>query len=296
MTWLWLAVAGMVLWSATAVFDRYALNGRVTSIKFYLTVPALLQFPLVLLLFPIFWPTDFTAKVIIFGLLAGLVEAFFIYYMYTAMSREEVTRVFPLMSLGTFFTLLGGWFLLGDTLTQNQLIAMLLLTVGGVVIAFKRDQAQGRYGISKGLLYLLLAMLLASAYTLSLRFVFIESDFATGFFFSRVGFFLGGIILLFVFREEIIEQWEKLQGSMKALILGNHVVVFAGHALYFSALSLAAAALVQSVLSIQSIIVFVFALVVAKINPNWISESVTRHDLIQKSIAILLIVIALNLL
>lgn len=296
MTWLTLAFLGMFIWSCTAVVDRFALYGRVTSKRFYVVVPALLQLPLVLL-FPIFFtPTSLEPITILVSIVGGLIEVALLYYLFVAMSAEEVGRVFPLTSVSAVLTLLAGVLFLNDTLSSSELLAFSLIVVGGVVLSIKISESGTSLSFIKSLRPLLIGAALSSAYTLALRFAFTETDFATGFFFSRIGFFLGGMIVLVIWRKEIAEQWRVLSRNMRVLIIGNQAVAFSGHAFYFSALALANAALVQSVLAIQGVVIFIIASVVSFINPKLIAESITLRDLAQKGVGILLIVVALSLL
>lgn len=295
MTWLSLALIGMFIWSIAAVIDRFALHGRIQSKRFYVVVPALLQFPLVLVFYPFFEPTSFDLSVIAISVLGGLLEVFLLYYLYVAVSSEEIGRVFPLMSVGAVFTLLGGWLLLGDTLEQRELFAFSLLIAGGVIIALKKQNA-GTYRLTRSIVPLFILSFLGTAYTLALRYAFLESDFATGFFFSRIGFFVGGLVVILLYWSEIKKQWHALKNEMRSIVVGNQIVSFSGHAFYFSALALANAALVQAVLSIQGIVIFVLASIVSMYNPKLVGESLTRHDVIQKILGISIMALALNLL
>jgi len=254
-----------------------------------------LQFPLTLILFPLFEPTSFAWSVVLIGIGAGIVEGIFLYYLFRSISFEELGRVFPLASLSALLTLLGGLILFGETLTQPELLAFFLFVAGGVVLAVKKNTETQTYGIlsMKVLKPLFIGAIFISTYTLALRYTFIESDFATGFFFSRIGFLVFGLMLLIVWRKELVEQWSNIGTKIRAIIIGNQVVAFGGHALYFSAVALTSAALVQSVLSIQGLVVFLIASIVSFFNPKLVGESITRHDLIQKSLGILLVVLAL---
>ncbi len=294
MYWLTAAIVGMTIWSVTAVVDRFALNDRIRSMRFYVAIPALLQFPLVLLLYPLFEPTSLSLLTIGVGVLGGVLEVLMLYYLFVAFSSEEVGRVFPLMSLGSILTLIGGWIFLGDTLETHELAAFALLLAGGFIIAIKRDAKRVR--LSKAIAPILIATALGSSYSLALRYAFLESDFATGFFFSRIGFFLGGVLVVLVWRREIVAQWKQLSISMRTLVLGNQALAFSGHAFYFSALASANAALVGSILSIQGILIFAMASLVSFFNPHLVGESITRGDVLQKIAGIALIVFGLNLL
>lgn len=294
MFWLYPALIGMAIWSVTAIVDRFALNERIKSMRFYVVVPALLQFPLVLVLYPLFAPTTFDTHVVAISLLGGALEVAMLYYLFVAFSAEEIGRVFPLMSLGSVMTLAGGWLFLGDTLDGRELAAFALLVSGGFIVALKRDAKRVKF--TRAIVPILIACGLGSAYSLTLRWAFIESDFATGFFFSRIGFFLGGAIVLVVWYSEIKRQWSTLRTRLRTLIIGNQIVVFSGHTFYFSALALVNAALVGSVLSIQGILIFAMASVISFFNPNLVNESITKADLTQKITGIALIVLGLNLL
>lgn len=296
MTWVYLALIGMFIWSITAVVDRFALNERVSSKRFYTVIPAFIQLPLVILFYPFFAPTTLAFNVVAVGIFGGVIEALFLYYLYVAISKEEVSRVFMLASVGPLFTLFGGWILLGETLSGNEFLAMILFISGGAAIAFKKESHSKNYKLSKGVKPALIGIGLVTIYTLALRYTFVESDFATGFFFSRIGFFMAGSLMLLIWRKEIINQFLILQTKLKIILIANQVVAFSGHAFYFSALALASAALVESVLSIQGLLIFIIATIVSYFNPKLISERITKHDLIQKGIALLFIIIALNLL
>lgn len=294
MSWLPAALLGMVIWSVAAVVDKYALNGRVRSVRFYVCLPALIQFPLTLIFYPFFTPTSFDGLTVLVSLAGGILEALMLYYMFTAFSEEEVGRVFPLMSLGSALTLIGGWFILGDALESRELIAFALLLTGGFIIAIKPHAKRVRF--TKAIVPILITCGLGSAYALSLRFAFLESDFATGFFFSRFGLFLGGVVILALWGPEIRKQWASLSASMRTLVIGNQVVAFGGHAFYFSALALANAALVGSVLSLQGGLIFFMAAGLSLINPKFVGESITLRDVLQKLLGIGIIAVGLNFL
>jgi len=295
MEWLILATSGMFVWSCTAVVDRYVLLNKISSQRFYVVVPALLQFPLTLIFFPLFGPTSFAWNVVAIGIGAGIIEGIALYYLFKGISFEELGRVFPLASLSAILTLVGGSILFGETLSQTELLAFMLFVAGGVVLAVKKSTEAKTYGLLslKVLKPLCIGAVLMSTYTLAFRYTFVESDFVTGFFFSRIGFALFGVALLIVCRKELVEQWNNINTKIRAIIIGNQVVAFGGHTLYFSAMALTSAALVQSVLSIQGLVVFLVASTISFFNPALVGESITRHDLIQKSIGVLLVVLAL---
>jgi drug/metabolite transporter (DMT)-like permease len=292
MSWILYAFVGITIWSATAVADQYFLLRHVSSKRFYVLVPALLQFSVLLPLAVFFSVPNASLPAIIAALMSGAAELFLLYYLFVAIGSDEVSRVFPLTTAGPIFTLLLGWLILHESLTSHQLLAVLLFVAGGFILAAKLG---GTISFSKALRPLFIASLLTSIFILLLRYSFVSSDFWTGFFYSRLGFFIAGIVLFCLYREEILRQWRKLRGVRTALI-ANQLVALSGHGFYFLALSLAGAALVQSVLSTQSAIVFLFAIAVSYWKRDALAESLIASDLLQKAAGILLVIAASYLL
>lgn len=289
MSWLAYAFIGMTIWSAAAVADRILLL-RIRSKKFYLAIPALLQLALASILLPFMPPLAFDVSSATFAVLSGVIEALLLYFLYAAVSKEEVSRVFSLTGLGPILTLVFGALFLGETLSSHQVIAFALFFAGGIVLSVQIGA--GSISLSKGLMPIFIGSLISSLFFILLRHAFVSSDFWTSFYLSRIGFFAAGLVLFFAWREEIMHEWSRLTADMRFAVLGNQIVSFSGHYFYFLALSLASAALVQSILSAQSGIIFAMAVIVAYWNRHLVEESIKRRDLVQKIIGIALTALA----
>jgi drug/metabolite transporter (DMT)-like permease len=290
MVWLIYAVIGIIIWSFSGVADRFFLVQHVHSKRFYVVVPALLQFPVIALVALVIPVHGAPLSVILAAIAEGALEAISLYFLYVAVSGEEVSRVFALSSFGPLLTLLLGWVFLHESLSQSQLWALGFFVTGGFILAAKFDS--GSWTMSKGIKPLFISILLTSSYTILLKFAFIGSDFWTAFFFSRLGFFCAGLCILFVFRNEIFAQWGELTPKIRTLLIGNQIISVSGHAFYYLAISLASAALVQSVLGSQSAVVLVFALIASWLYPGVIQESLRPRDLSQKVVGICFVITA----
>lgn len=287
MSWLAFAFIGMTIWSASAVADR-ALLLRISSTRFYLLVPTLLQLLLCVALFPFMPVLVGSTSSITFAIVSGIMEAGVLYFLYIAMSKEEVSRVFSLTGLGPVLTLVFGTVFLGEVLVREQLFAFALFFLGGLILSVQIGSGWKSHSLSKALGPIFVGSLISSLFFILLRHAFISSDFWTGLFYSRIGFFIAGIFLLIVWRKEIVREWRRLSGGVRTAIIGNQVVAFSGHYFYFLALSLGSAALVQAALSAQGGIIFVMALLVAGFDRRLLEERLTMRDIIQKAIGIAL--------
>lgn len=294
MSWLAYAFIGITIWSATAVADRFFLLRHVTSKRFYVVVPSVVQFVAVLIAAAFFSIPHAAPISALAALLSGAAEVIFLYYLYTAVSGDEVSRVFPLTTAGPIFTLVLGWLFLHESLSIHQLAAFACFLVGGFLLAMRFGG--GAPSFSKAVQPLFIGSMLSSIFTLLLRYAFVSSDFWTGFFWSRVGFFIGGMIILWLYRDEVTAQWRALGMRARVALVGNQAVALSGHAFYFLAISLVNAALVQSVLGAQSAIILVMAVAVSLWRHDLIEESIAGRDLFQKAIGVGFVVVASYLL
>lgn len=282
MQWLLYAFTGITIWSATAIFDRFILLRHVRSKRFYVVVPTLLQFTVVLILALWFSIPAAGMTTIAAAMISGVTEAVFLYYLFVAVSVGEVSRVVPLSSIfSPILTLLLGWVFLHETVTTHQAIAFVILLFGGFFLAVKITSLR-TISVVHSLKPVLTGVVLMAVLTFLLRSAFVTSDFWTGFFYSRLGFFFAGLVLLTFFYEEIKTEWFRQRSTVRTGIIGNQIIALSGHAFYFLAISLANAALVQSVLGIQSAVIFIFALIISFWKPGIIEESMEPWDILQK--------------
>src|ERR1043166_6192254 len=123
MSWLAYACIGMTIWSLASIGDRFFLLNYVKSKRFYVVIPALVQFIVTLpFAIPFSIPhATVTTFVAAFG--SGAAEVVLLYFLYVVVSSEEVSRVFSLTSVGPIVTLVLGWLFLHETLSQHDLVA-----------------------------------------------------------------------------------------------------------------------------------------------------------------------------
>src|SRR5262249_36181857 len=147
------------------------------------------------------------APAILAALANGLLEVVILYYLYVAVSGDEVSRVFSLGGIGPVVTLIFGWIFLHETLGLHQMGAFVLFVAGGFLLSTRFRGTT--FSLSKALKPLIIGSLLGTGFTLLLRFAFIESNFWAGFFYSRAGFFIGGLFVYAWFHREITAEWNR---------------------------------------------------------------------------------------
>ncbi len=231
---------------------------------------------------------------------AGAVSVPALVYFFTALQRDEVSRVVPAIgSLTPLFTFGLSYALLGERLSGEFLVAFIILALGGVLIAF-RSFGELFKKRSYGLFFLeiLVAFLFALALVLQ-KFAFEGTDDLSAFLWSRVGALAAALPLLI--RAEVWERlrFSELRGSgikTGALYIISRIFAGLSPLIIVLAISLGSASLVNALQGVQYVFLFALAIFFSRRWPDIFKEELNRSTLVQKTIATILIATGLALL
>ncbi len=296
MSWIFAALLGYSLQGVSSVVDKFLLGkGRIGSPALYAFGNALASLPFLALVpfgFVLFVPEG-----IVLGALSGFLFLFGLLAMYRAVKRSEVSRAAPLVgaaSLGFLF-LLSLLFSVssGGGIVSADILALALLAGGGMLLSTGGRGIRGpgfiRCVLVSGALFAASLIVLKEAY--------LFSNFISGFVWSKLGMFLGGMFLFSVpsFRHEIGSGCFRLSGPKQrnfgtgGFFLLNQVFGGLGSFLVSFAVSLGPATLVQGVNGVQYGVVFVLATILSLRFPGIYREHLSFHGLFRKAMALVLL-------
>lgn len=290
MSWFLFAISGYFLYSLASVGDKFLLRQRATTnpIVFTFYVGILSIFVLFLAPFGLQWPGLSQFLVVLFS------GAFFIIYMlfmYKALDINDASRVFPAIGAITpILIFIFSYLFLGERLGYLQIIAFLLLVVGGFMISV-RSLRHGASHLLKGEKFILLASLFWALTLVLTKYVFLHQNFVSGFVWARVGSFLFVLSFLAIprLRRLIFQSNRQSTGGLGALLVSNKIMAGAGSAMVYFAISIASATLVNALQGVQYAFLFGLTLLFSEKFPEVLEEKITGRILVQKIIAILLI-------
>ncbi|RMF54700.1 hypothetical protein D6745_04430 [Candidatus Woesearchaeota archaeon] len=274
-----------------SLVDRYALIFHVKSKKLYVLYPALTHLVVTFVIIQFFPIEKLSFDVLGWAILGGLLEVWTLYYLFTAISLEQITKVFPLSSLTSFLVLFLSWLLLNDPLSGSSLYAFFLFVAGGTILGVSHDKK--KINLSKALKPLLITGFVGSFQIIVMKHVFNLTRFWTGFFYSRIGLFIGGLIIFLAWQKKIIKEWKKVKPKTHSLLFGNQIIAVFGHVFVYFALSLANSALVSSAYGIQHIMIFLMATFISIWKPEILKEELTKKEILKKAIGTLLVIAAI---
>lgn len=299
MNWIFFAIVAYFLYAVTAILDKFLLKKRIPSPEAYVFYVGVLSiFSFILLPFDFAWVgwNNFIAELAIGGILLGAVYAFIL-----AIKNHEVSRSATLIGGTTpIFTLVLSYFILGERLEAGQLVAFVLLISGGILISLKLHHGEfkkhhtAQFWLAVGTA-IAAAALFALYYVLAKQ-VFseqsIDGHFIAAFAYSRFGSFLIALLFLLVpaYRKEIFGTHRTAGASGGALFVINKILA----ALSFIALNysvkLGSATLVNAMQGIQFVFLLGMVVILSRKFPKILEEDLTEKVLIQKTIAIVMII------
>lgn len=318
--WLTLAITAYFIDAGIYIADKFLLSKKIhSSIVYAFYVGVWSIFNLVLLAIdPIIPPPH----LLLLDLLVGFLYLITLVFWYKALHQSEATRVVPIVgALVPVFSFLFSFIFLGEKLAKGQILAFGILIIGGILISVKhtkfyeiyliKEKFKNVFGNLLGPIHAVyrptqrliinsvISALFFAAYYVLIKHVYNNQPFISGFVWSRMGSFLGAILIFTVPSwNRLIRKTKKEHKGAKNLFYFLVIRLFAALAfiLLNIAISLGNVALTNSLQGTQYAFLFFIVLFLSAKHPKVLKEELGGGVLIQKVLGILLIGIGLYML
>ena len=290
--WLPIAILSYALNAGSLVTDKFLLSKKVTRPSVFTLIICLMGIFAVVLL-PFGWqaPTAWESAV---EILAGILFAGGLLYMFMALDKGESSRVVPLINgLQPIVLLPITWLVLHERFSESAMIAFILIVIGSIMITWGKGKAKARayaYAAFSAVLFALSIALSKYAFNLA-------GSFITPFVMTRIGSALFALALAL---------WPKNIRQLKAelkrpseqnvwLVIGGQAAGALSSLLYNLAIALAvnATALVNALQGLQYVFLLAAVAFISRKWPKALNEQMSKKVLAQKIIATALIIAGL---
>lgn len=290
MSFISIAIIGYSLLAVEGVLSKYLLTGKIKSWQVYLFYVGMLSlFGLVFIPFGLAW---WGMNVFVFSLLSGLSLFVSLAFLFQALQVSAVSRVYVLYGAITTITtfILANVFFM-EELTIKEIIGIVFLLIGGFFISFKFYKRRFFSSYKK----IILAGVLAGISFVLLKNVYDNSNFVSGYVYSRLGIFLGTLIFLAIpifrkeiFKKRISQKKEKKLGNFFGVVLAK-AIAGAGVILISYSISIGSVTIVNALNSVQYLLTFFLATILAVFLKNVIKERLTFSNVVFKLIGVFFI-------
>lgn len=223
----------------------------------------------------------------------GVIHLLGNFFYYAALKRGEASETLAIMGGFSPVATAGLAFaLLSRQLSGAQLWGFALMTAGGFVMFFSEKLA-----LKKLLPPVLLASGLLGLVNVLEKIVYNHTNFVSGYVWFTLGTFAGALGLLIPpsWRQQIFRESGQDDPRNRFWYFVNRFVSGVGSFLIFYAISLTHPALVDAISGLRYAIIFLGALILTKMRPNWLRENFHGWQLLTKTAATALVVAGLVL-
>ena len=318
--WAFIAISSYFMNAGVYVADKFLLSKKIhssISYAFFVGVWSIFNF----LILPLdFWVPTF--RELSLDLLGGFLFLVTLVVWYKALHQSEATRVVPVVgALIPIFSFILSFIFFGESFSERQFLAFAILIIGGVLVSVKQtkiylykevsEKFRGIFGDIFGLVHAefrptrrlivnsIASALLFAMYYVLMKYIYSEQPFIGGFVWSRLGTFIGVLLMLFVsdWRRKILEG-QRGQKSPKNMLffLGVRLFAAAAFILLNWAISLGNVAMINALQGVQFLFLILLVLLLSKKFPNILEEEMGGGVMFQKIMGIVLVSLGLYIL
>ncbi|MEK7603891.1 MAG: hypothetical protein AAB461_02100 [Patescibacteria group bacterium] len=281
MLWFYLTILAYLFNAFAFILDKYLLvnyNPRPFAYAFWVAI--LSTFAVALIPFGVVAPG---AGYLLIAIISG--SAFFIglIFLYKSM---QITDISVATTMSGVATAAFSYFLAVPVLGEPSGVfnsAAIILLIGGTLFLGRTDRKIWFLAIAAGIFF-------------SVSFVFLKisfnlSDFANGFFWTRVGFVGTALVSLISasFRNDVRQSFRGANIKTGSLFISAKILAAAGFILLYYSIQLGEVSVVNSLLGFQFLFIFILALLFRRIIPH-VEENIDRRYIINKIVGICLVV------
>jgi drug/metabolite transporter (DMT)-like permease len=291
MTWFFIALIGTFFYACTNHLDKIVLEkyfkGGIGALFLFSALFSVLAVPF------LFLADRSVFNIGLNNILVLVIVAIFhllvLWFYLIALGHDEASVVIIFYQLVPVFACVLGYFILGETLTRLQLIAMALVILGSTIISFEID-ADNRFKLrQKVILPMLAAAFFWAAGDTVLKMVALQENIVRSLFWENLTLFVAGI-LIFIFirsyRENFLLALKKNSKTILSFNLLNEGLYVSGNIIFAFAYMMAPVSLVLLTDSFQPIFAIIIGIFLTIFLPQISVEKIGAKHLWPKIIAI----------
>jgi len=294
--WLLISTVGYLLLAIEAIITKILLSNKVKSWQLYSFYVGLLSLNGVF--FAPFGLKWFGYFLFFESLLTGVLFFLALVFLYKSLEKSSASRVFILYgSVVTGASFLWEYLLLNRLFSRIDLLAVLLLILGGFLVSFKFYKRR-MFSNYKTVIFSGFLMALA---LVMMKDIFTQQNFITGYVFSRFGVFLSALSLMLypefrrVVKTSLKNKSKRDNQKNFGFILGAKIISGTGTILINYAISLGSVTIINALVSIQYSFVFIFTMLLGLLNRKIIQEKITFQNIVFKTIGLVLVAVGIFL-
>ena len=291
MNWFLIALIPPALWSATNHLDKYLVSkffkgSGVGALMVFSSLIGVFLLPIIVVWHPEVLSLTITSLLIAIN---GFLYILAVLPYFYALQKDEASICVPLFQLIPVFSYVLAYLVLGETLTNNQVLGGLLVVAGAIGISL--DLSDGKKVKFKKEVFWLMFL---SSIIFALNFLFfkyfaIQSSFWYVSFWEYVGFAIFAALLM-LFVKPYREQFVTVMKTNKVFVISlnglNEILNIIAKISFNWASLLTPITVTWIENGFQPFFVFAYRVILTLLFPNIVNENITKKSLVHKILAI----------
>ncbi|MFH0873653.1 MAG: hypothetical protein V1846_02315 [Candidatus Komeilibacteria bacterium] len=304
--WLSVVLVSYFILAISTLVDKFFLSKVLSSSSFYvlwvsiLSLSAFLVIPFPSLLRWMKVPAQDLSWIggywLLIALITGAVFTLALYLLYSALQKGEASRVVPLVGGGMpVIIFIVSYILKVEIFTGHKLIAFIFLLAGSIIITVMPSKKRF-FQLDQGLWWAVGASLSFAAFFLLTKYMFWQHSFIDGIVWPRLGTLVVIVVMMFwqINRQHLAHPFNKVGWHLRLGLIANQGLAALGFLGQNYAIKLGGSlSLISALQGLQYVFILIFAALVSWRFPKLFTEEVSTNIIIQKVIALILIVIGL---
>jgi drug/metabolite transporter (DMT)-like permease len=294
MSWFFIALIGPMLYACTNFIDKvllekYFKKGGVGTLLLFSSLASAVVLPFLFLIDRSVFDLDLIRIVTLS--IVGILNAMVLWFYFIALKDEEASIVVVFYQLVPVYGAILGYFILGEVLSQMQIISMAIIILGTTAISFEIDSENKFRLRRKTILPMVAAGFCWALGSVLFKSVAIEENLVRSLFWEHLMLTLVGVILFtFVrtYRDSFIKAIRDNSKAILSLNFLNEGLYISGNIVVAFAYMLAPIGLVLLTESFQPIFVFAIGIILTIFFPKITTEKIHAKHVWQKIIAIII--------
>ncbi len=291
MSWASMAILGAAIMGVVSIIDSHLLSKRLPGIRALLLPAGVLHLGYGLIsvyLFP--WPEGVGLGPVLAAAASGIWRTAGIFIMFYNFTREEVSRVVPVVYTYPVFVAIMAVPLLGEVLDYRHWLAIIIAVAGAVIISAEKSPGGVTGLLGRPFLLLFLSSLFFALADIAMKYALNYISFWNGFSVATIS--MSSIFLFCALRRQVLRDLRDMprRNSSLVLLLVNELIAPVGVVCLFWALERGPVSLVAAILSSRPVFVAIYSLILGHFLPDFLLRFASRGVLMVRLVATIMVV------
>src|SRR5688572_15558856 len=227
MDWLLLSLIAAALWGGSNVVDKIIVEKHIPTpliYAFFIGIYSLISALVVASTVSIqIWPIGST----VLAGLSGILYLIYILLYFAALSRADAAVVGALGQITPIFVALWDYLIIGEVFGQVTYLGVIIIVLGSILISleYRRNTVKSSICCNSALRLMLAACFIRSLSDLLLKCALMNLGSWDGFFWSRLGFFIGalGVLAFMSSRQQVVAAVKTTGWRTNLLIMASEI-------------------------------------------------------------------------